>query len=95
MSDRPVAGLTWNTPFPSQRAVDDSRAREQARAKFKSDAKKAESEYEAERAATLLKTERLRALRLARDAAAQQADQTAKPKAKTRAKRQKAPVKAG
>jgi hypothetical protein len=94
MPDRPVAGLTWNTPFPSQRAVDDNRAREQARAKFKDDAKKAGTEYEMERAATLRKTEHLRALRLARDAAA--AEPAAKPKKpKTRAKSKKAPTKAG
>jgi hypothetical protein len=93
MPDRPVAGLTWNTPFPSQRAVDDSHARERLRAKFKDDAKKSSSEYEAERAAVLRKTEHLRALRLARDAAGQQpepASQSKKPPAKRKKSQSKA-----
>jgi hypothetical protein len=43
------------------------------------DGKKAMSEYEAERAAVRAKTERLRALRLARDAAQEAAAATALP----------------
>lgn len=51
------------------------------------DAKKATSEYEATAVALRAKTERLKALRLARDAAAPgQASATAKPKAKRKSK---------
>lgn len=71
MKNPPISGVTWNSPLPSQRAVDDAQNRDRARAKFRDDAKKASTEYELERAATLQKTERLKALRLARDAEAQ------------------------
>ena len=51
------------------------------------DAKKALSDYEIEAAAVRAKTERLRALRLARDAAAPKATATAaRPKGKKKAK---------
>jgi hypothetical protein len=54
------------------------------------DGKKAMSDYEAEGAALRAKTERLKALRLARDAAADAADQTAPPKAPASAKKKTA-----
>lgn len=89
------AGLTWNASFPSQRAVDDQRNRERARAKFKDEAKQAVSDYEVERAATLQKTASLRALRLARDEAlAADAGEGAKSQGDTRAKAAKTPKKA-
>ena len=70
----------------------DKSSAERANAEFKKtqrdhDAKKAVSEYDAEGAATRAKTERLRALRLARDAAA--------PKPEPKAKASKTAKKAG
>ena len=61
-------------PHPQEIALADTR-KNQAEAEFKKtqralDGKKAMSEYEAEQAAVRAKTEKLRALRLARDAAA-------------------------
>ncbi len=52
------------------------------------DAKKAMSEYEAGAAATLAKTARLKALRLARDAAVEQAPPKATASAKKKAAKQ-------
>ena len=50
------------------------------------DGKKAATEYEAERSAVLAKTERLKALRLARDAAGGSAPQSASPQPSASAK---------
>jgi hypothetical protein len=56
------------------------------------DAKKAMADYEAEAVATRAKTERLRALRLARDAAEQAAAAAAPPAKKKSVKAKKAPM---
>jgi len=50
-------------------AKNDVQSKSQSQAQREQDGKKAMAEYQAEQAATLAKTERLRALRLARDAA--------------------------
>jgi hypothetical protein len=67
--------------------------RAEIRARQAEDGKKAMAEYEASAAATRAKTEKLRALRLARDAAEQSAPPAAKPaKKKKAAKKAKAPA---
>jgi hypothetical protein len=69
-----------------------NKLRAEIRARQAEDGKKAMAEYEANAAATRAKTEKLRALRLARDAAAAAAP---KPAAKTKAKavkKKKAPA---
>ena len=73
----------------------DHSKKEQANAQFKKlqrseDGKKALSEYESERIAVRAKTERLRALRLARDAAEHAAALAAPPKAATAKKKKSA-----
>lgn len=73
----------------------DHSKKEQANAQFKKlqraeDGKKAMSEYESERIAIRAKTERLRALRLARDAAAHAAALAAPPKPATVRKKKSA-----
>ncbi len=79
----------------------DKSAAERANAEFKKtqrdhDAKKALAEYDAEGAAIRAKTDRLRALRLARDAALPQPDPVAtKAKTAKAAKTGKAKAKAG
>lgn len=60
-----------------------------AKAQHGEDAKQAAREYEAEMAAVRAKTERLRALRLARDAAAPPPAPKAAPKKKAAAKSEK------
>jgi hypothetical protein len=66
--------------------------RAEIRARQAEDGKKAMAEYEASAAATRAKTEKLRALRLARDAAEQSAPPAAKPAKKKAAKKAKAPA---
>ena len=64
-------------------ADDPSKMRAEIRARQAEDGKKAMAEYEASAAATRVKTEKLKALRLAKEAAEQAAP---KPAAKTKAK---------
>jgi hypothetical protein len=73
-------------------ADDPSKLRAEIRARQAEDGKKAMAEYEASAAATRAKTEKLRALRLARDAAEQSAPPAAKPAKKKAAKKAKAPA---
>jgi hypothetical protein len=74
-------------------ADDPSKLRAEIRARQAEDGKKAMAEYEASAAATRAKTEKLRALRLARDAAEQSAPPAAKPaKKKAAAKKAKTPA---
>ena len=77
-------------------ADDPSKLRAEIRARQAEDGKKAMAEYEASAAATRAKTEKLRALRMARDAAEQSAPPVAKPAkkkaAKKGAKKAKAPA---
>jgi hypothetical protein len=69
-----------------------NKQRAEIRARQAEDGKKAMAEYEANAAATRAKTEKLRALRLARDAAEAAAPKpAAKPKAKA-TKKKKEPV---
>jgi hypothetical protein len=68
-----------------------NKARAEIRARQAEDGKKAMAEYEASAAATRVKTEKLRALRLARDAAEQSAEPVPKKK-KAAAKKAKAPA---
>jgi hypothetical protein len=63
-------------------ADDQNKARAEIRARQAEDGRKAMAEYEASAAATRAKTEKLRALRMARDAA----ELAAKPPAKAKAK---------
>ena len=72
-----------------------NKARAEIRARQAEDGKKAMAEYEASVAATRAKTEKLRALRLARDAAEAAAPKPpakTKAKAKTKTAKKKAPV---
>ena len=64
--------------------------RAEIRARQAEDGKKAMAEYEASAAATRAKTEKLRALRLARDAAELAAKPPAKPKTKSTKTKKKA-----
>ena len=73
-------------------ADDPSKLRAEIRARQAEDGKKAMAEYEASAAATRAKTEKLKALRLARDAAEQSAPPVAKPAKKKAAKKAKAPA---
>jgi hypothetical protein len=75
-------------------ADDPNKARAEIRARQAEDGKKAMAEYEANAAATRVKTEKLRALRLAKEAAELAAAPVAKPKTKAKpaAKKKKAPV---
>ena len=74
-------------------ADDPSKLRAEIRARQAEDGKKAMAEYEASAAATRAKTEKLRALRMARDAAEQSAPPAAKaPKKKAASKKAKAPA---
>jgi hypothetical protein len=72
-------------------AYDPSKVRAEIRARQAEDGKKAMAEYEANAAAVRAKTEKLRALRLARDAAEQSAAPPAKPAKKKAAKKTKVP----
>jgi hypothetical protein len=76
-------------------ADDPSKLRAEIRARQAEDGKKAMAEYEASAAATRAKTEKLRALRLARDAAEQSAEPVAKPAKKKAAAKKKAKAPAG
>jgi hypothetical protein len=76
-------------------ADDPSKLRAEIRARQAEDGKKAMAEYEASAAATRAKTEKLRALRLARDAAEQSAEPIAKPAKKKAAAKKKAKAPAG
>ena len=76
-------------------ADDPSKMRAEIRARQAEDGKKAMAEYEASAAATRAKTEKLRALRLARDAAGQSAEPAAKPAKKKAAAKKKAKAPAG
>ncbi len=76
-------------------ADDPSKMRAEIRARQAEDGKKAMAEYEASAAATRAKTEKLRALRLARDAAEQSAEPAAKPAKKKAAAKKKAKAPAG
>ena len=74
-------------------ADEPNKARAEIRARQAEDGKKAMAEYEASAAATRVKTEKLRALRLAKEAAEQAAPKPVKAKAKsksTSAKKKKA-----
>jgi len=74
-------------------ADEPNKARAEIRARQAEDGKKAMAEYEASAAATRVKTEKLRALRLAKEAAEQAAPKPVKTKAKsksTSAKKKKA-----
>ena len=64
-----------------------NKARAEIRARQAEDGKKAMAEYEANAAATRAKTEKLRALRLAKEAADAASKPAAKPKAKPGAKK--------
>lgn len=64
----------------------DAGAQQLAKLQRANDAKKAASEYEAEAAAVRAKTEKLKALRLARDAAAPPPPAVKKRKSKTKGK---------
>ena len=65
-------------------ADEPNKARAEIRARQAEDGKKAMAEYEASAAATRVKTEKLRALRLAREAAEQAAPKPVKTKAKSK-----------
>ena len=74
-------------------ADEPNKARAEIRARQAEDGKKAMAEYEASAAATRVKTEKLRALRLAKEAAEEAAPKPVKAKAKsksTSAKKKKA-----
>jgi hypothetical protein len=74
-------------------ADEPNKARAEIRARQAEDGKKAMAEYEASAAATRVKTEKLRALRLAKEAAEEAAPKPVKTKAKsksTSAKKKKA-----
>ena len=74
-------------------ADEPNKMRAEIRARQAEDGKKAMAEYEASAAATRVKTEKLRALRLAKEAAEQAAPKPVKAKAKsksTSAKKKKA-----
>ena len=74
-------------------ADEPNKARAEIRARQAEDGKKAMAEYEASAAATRVKTEKLRALRLAKEAAEQAAPKPVKAKAKSKstpAKKKKA-----
>jgi hypothetical protein len=73
-------------------ADDPSKLRAEIRARQAEDGKKAMAEYEASAAATRAKTEKLKALRLARDAAEESAPPAAKPAKKKAAKKAKVPA---
>ncbi len=75
-------------------ADDPNKARAEIRARQAEDGKKAMAEYEASAAATRIKTEKLRALRLAKEAAELAAAPVAKAKTKAKSapKKKKAPV---
>ena len=76
-------------------ADDPSKLRAEIRARQAEDGKKAMAEYEASAAATRAKTEKPRALRLARDASELAAAPPAKAKAKSKAKATKKKAPAG
>ena len=65
-------------------ADEPNKARAEIRARQAEDGKKAMAEYEASAAATRVKTEKLRALRLAREAAEEAAPKPVKTKAKAK-----------
>jgi len=65
-------------------ADEPNKARAEIRARQAEDGKKAMAEYEASAAATRVKTEKLRALRLAKEAAEQAAPKPVKAKAKSK-----------
>jgi hypothetical protein len=74
-------------------ADDPTKVRAEIRARQAEDGKKAMAEYEANAAAVRAKTEKLRALRLAKEAAELSAAPAAKaPKKKSAAKKAKAPA---
>ena len=76
-------------------ADDPNKARAEIRARQAEDGKKAMAEYEASAAATRIKTEKLRALRLAKEAAELAAAPVAKVKTKAKSapkKKKKAPA---
>jgi hypothetical protein len=75
------------------RAVDDAKARDAARTEFADNAKAAAAEHDAARAVGQAKNQRLRELRMSRDAAAAQeraAHEAQKQRQATRAAREKA-----
>jgi hypothetical protein len=72
-------------------ADEQNKARAELRARQAEDGKKAMAEYEANAAATRAKTEKLRALRLAKEAAEAAAPKPAKTKAKSAKKKKAAP----
>jgi hypothetical protein len=76
-------------------ADDPSKLRAEIRARQAEDGKKAMAEYEANAVAVRIRTEKLRAQRLARDAAEQLAEPPAKPAKKKRAASKKAKAPAG
>jgi hypothetical protein len=95
LASRPVAAREIHGFRQQETTLAEKSKKDDAQAQFQKlqraeDGKKAMSEYEAEGVATRAKTERLRALRLARDAAEAAA---APPKKTGAAKKKKAPVK--
>ena len=89
---KPTGPFPWSL-VPLPRAVDDAKARDAARIKFADNAKAAAAEHDAARAISQAKNQRLRELRMSRDAAAAQeraTDEAQKKRQATRAAREKA-----